>query len=136
MAPHSKSWAHQKAIRWFALVWASAVYGALLALPIYDEIRETRSSTGLRSVHTGHTTLLDVNGPRVYLILAVPVAAALLTLLPWPPRLQRLSTLLGALLASAFVLLGLASVGLFFLPSAAALVVAAAVAESPSRPAI
>jgi hypothetical protein len=71
-----------------------------------------------------------------YLILAVPVAAALLTLLPWPPRLQRLSTLLGALLAGAFVLLGLASVGLFFLPSAAALIVAAAVAESPSRPAI
>ena len=118
---------------WLVLYWAGF---ALLALPTYGEIRETRSSTGPRSVNTGHATLLDVNGPRVYLILAVPVAAALLTLLPWPPRLQRLSTLLGALLAGAFVLLGLASVGLFFLPSAAALIVAAAVAESPSRPAI
>jgi hypothetical protein len=77
-----------------------------------------------------------MNGPRVYWILAVPVVAAFLTVLPWAPPVRRIAVLAAAGLTSVFVLLGLASVGLFFLPTAAALVTAAGAGRRLSRPAI
>ena len=137
MAPNrGRGATRERVLRWFALAWAGAAYVALLWLPTYGEIRETISPTGVHTVSRGSATLLAVNGPRVYGILAVPVLAALLSILPWPGRIRRASVITAAVLASAFVALGMASVGLFFLPSAVALVVAARAAEQAARPAI
>jgi hypothetical protein len=120
-------------LRWFALVWASAGYVALLWLPAYSQARDTISPAGVHTITRGRTTLGAVNGPKVYRILAVPVIAALLPVLPWPRRFRRGSLIVGAVLETAFVALGLASVGLFFFPSALALGVAAILARNPNE---
>jgi hypothetical protein len=83
----------------------------------------------------GHATLAAVNGPRVYLLLAVPLLASALPALPWPARLLRPAAIAGAAIAAAFVVIGLASVGLFFVPSAAALIALAVAPQPSSRPA-
>src|SRR6266571_5160219 len=92
-------------LRWFAVLWAGGAYLALLRLPMYGELRETVRSDGTRTVRTGHATLPAVNGPRIYLIILIPVLAALLTVLPWPARFRRGVDLVGGAIASAFVIL-------------------------------
>ena len=137
MAPNPKRAAtRERFLRWFAIVWAIGAYVVLLWVPIYGGMRETSSSDGVHTVTRSSATLVAVNGARVYWILAVPVMAAVLTNFSWPRRMHRAAIVVGAVLASAFVVLGLASVGLFFFPSAVALIVAAAVGPSRSRPGI
>jgi hypothetical protein len=76
----------------------------------------------------------EVNGSRVELILAVPVLAALITLLPWPVRLQGVARVVGACVSGVFAFVASASVGTFFLPSALVLVLAALPIGWASRP--
>jgi hypothetical protein len=107
----------------------------LVWLPTYSQVSDTISTDG-SEIHTaGRATLVAVNGPRVYSILAVPVLAAALVVLPWPANLRRPIAIVGAVIATAFVGLGMASVGLFFLPTAVALIALATAAEPSSRPA-
>ena len=125
----------RKALRWFALAWAGAVYIALLWLPLYRQVSETKTSDGSSTRTTGTATLAAVNGPRTYLLLAVPVLAAVVAVLPWRGRGRRAADLTAAAFAVAFVLLGLMTVGAFFLPAAAALVASTAGAGAvASRP--
>jgi hypothetical protein len=121
-------------LRWFPLAWAAAVYGVLLWIPTYSSERVSQTSGGVAVRTTGHATLAAVNGAKVYLILAVPVIAAALGALAWPVRLRRPAAIAGAVIASGFVILGMASVGLFFTPSALGLVALASVADPSSRP--
>jgi len=121
-------------LRWFPLTWATGAYVVLLWIPTYSSARASQTSGGVAIRTTGHATLAAVNGAKVYLILAVPVIAAALGALPWPARLRRPAAIAGAVIASGFVILGMASVGLFFTPSALGLVALAAVAEPLSRP--
>jgi hypothetical protein len=102
----------------------------LLGLPVYGQQRETVGSDGTRMFTTSNATLAAVNGPHVYVIVGVPLLAALLTVLPWPAKFRRPADLIGAGIISAFVIVGLATVGVFFLPSAAALFGAAAAERS------
>lgn len=88
-----------------------------------------------RDSTTGRATLAAVNGPRVYLILALPVVAAALAALPWPARFRQPPAVTGAVITGAFVALGMASVGMFFLPSALGLIALARAADPSSRPA-
>jgi hypothetical protein len=107
--------------RWFAAGWAIAVFVGLLALPLYS-VATTTSGTERR----GSASLVSVNGPRVLFLVAVPVLASLLAVIPVPRRAQRPFTIAAAAITCAFALLGAASVGLFFAPSAVALILAAA----------
>jgi uncharacterized membrane protein len=68
----------------------------------------------------GHETLAGVNGPRVYVVLAIPVIMASLPLLVR----SKAARLLSALLLTGFVVVGLASVGLFYVPSAISMILA------------
>jgi hypothetical protein len=106
--------------RWFAAGWAIAVFVGLLALPLYS-VATTTSGTELR----GSASLVSVNGPRVLFLVAVPVLASLLAVIP-VPRAQRPFTIAAAAITCVVALLGAASVGLFFAPSAVALILAAA----------
>jgi len=81
----------------------------------------------------GHATLGAVNGAGVYLTIAVPVLASALAVLPWPAGLRRPADIVGATIATAFVVLGMASVGMFFAPSALGLIVLATAARPSSR---
>jgi len=93
----------------------------LLTLPVYSVLRDAETAAGAEFRHAGRATLAAVNGSGVYLLLAIPLVAAALPVLPWPARLQRSATIVGAAIVCAFVVLGMASVGLFFLPCPLAL---------------
>src|SRR5688572_18752543 len=108
----------QRLLRWFPVAWAAGAYLVLLRLPMYGWARSTQTVGGAEIRSAGRATLAAVNGRVVYLTLAIPVLAAALAALPWPARLRRRAAICGAVIASAFVLLGLMSVGPFFLPSA------------------
>ena len=92
---------------------AVAVSGLFLVLPIYYAW-----SSELPSV--GHATLLQINGPGALIALAIPVLVALVpVILPkWWVRIAA-----GVVLA-AFVGVGGFSIGLFYAPSAAIMLIA------------
>jgi hypothetical protein len=122
----------QRFLRWFPVAWAAGAYVVLLRLPAYATATNTTTAGGPEVRTTGHATLVEANGPRVYLILAVPVLVSLLAALPWPAGLRRPVVVGAALLSSAFVVLGMASVGLFFLPSAVGLIALAVAGPRPA----
>ena len=68
-------------------------------------------------------------------MLAGPLLAALLTLFPWPAIMRRRMDLVGMAFAAVFVVLGLASIGILFLPTPAALFLSAENTAQRSRPA-
>jgi hypothetical protein len=106
-----------------------------LRLPNARIIRRAFNADGSMASGAGHATLAVVNGPRVYVLLSAPLLASGLRALRWPPRLLRPGAMVGAAIAAAFVGIGLASVGLFFVPSAAALIALAVARQPSSRPA-
>ena len=122
-------------LRWFPVTWAVGVYAAMLWLPTYSWEGDTMTSSGTEVRTSGHATLAAVNGSRVYLSLAVPVVVAALAALPWPARFRQPVAVAGAVIVGAFVVLGAASVGLFFLPSAVGLIALAQSVESAPQPA-
>jgi hypothetical protein len=122
-------------LRWFPVAWAAGVYVVLLRLPVYTQMSDTMDANGSETLSTSHATLAAVNGPRVYLLLAVPVLASALAALPWPPKLRQPADIIGTVIASAFVVLSLPSVGMFFIPSAVALFGLVAEATRASPPA-
>jgi len=123
----------QRFARWFALAWAVGAWLLVPRLPGYSGIRTTTAADGMRATTAARATFAEVNGPEIYLTLAVPVLAALLALLPWPQRLRRAAQVAAAAVAVAYVLLGLMTVGIVYLPLALALVVAALRPDATSR---
>lgn len=123
----------QRLARWFALAWAVGAWLLIPRLPGYSGVRTTIAGDGTRAVAAGRATFAEVNGPEIYLTLAVPVLAALLALLPWPWRIRHAAQVAAAAVAVAYVLLGLMTVGVVYLPVALALIVAAQRPEPASR---
>jgi len=64
--------------------------------------------------HVQRTTLAEVNGPGSYLLLAIPVIVAGMPLL----FRSRAVRILSAVLLMGWVVIGVASIGLFYIPSA------------------
>jgi hypothetical protein len=101
---------------------AVAVSGLLLVLPTYSGWSSESPSV------QQHATLLQVNGPRALIALAIPVLIALVPVL-LPKRWVRL---LAALVLAAFVVVGGFSIGLFYAPSAFVMLMAGLV-SAPAR---
>ena len=72
-------------------------------------------------VHPVHATLAEVNGPGTYFLLTIPVAVAGLPLLVR----SRAVRILSAVLITGWVVIGAASIGLFYVPSAVMMVCSA-----------
>jgi len=94
---------------------------ALSVIPVYA------SSTGKRS------TLVDVNGPAILLVLLVPVLLAASPLLARGGKRQALWTASCGTLLAGFCALGGFTVGSYYLPAAALLLAAAAVTLGARR---
>jgi hypothetical protein len=101
------------------VAFALAIAGALLMLllPMYaSETSSGGSGSPNGPVVTEQLTLLAVNGPAIFVPLLIPVLLTGLPLLvrgkPW----RGLSVAATVLLA-VFALIGLASIGLFYLPA-------------------
>jgi len=92
-----------------------------LILPLYRGQTTIQRSGEPSVLQVRRETLPSVNGPMVYYRLAIPVIVAGLPLLL---RFRVVRIICAALLA-AWVVLGAASIGIFYLPSAIAMVLAA-----------
>jgi hypothetical protein len=92
-----------------------------LTLPMYRGQNNLERTGEAGTVEVRHETLSDVNGPMIRYILAIPVIIA------GVPVLLRLRTvrIISAVLLTGWVVVGAASVGLFYLPSAIAMILAA-----------
>lgn len=113
---------------------AILVFGLSLFVPVYSGISgggiTVMPGSGVPapkgiSEHRFRATLGEVNGAKVFLLLAIPVFVAGLPLLF---RLRGVR-MLSAVLLFGFVIIGAASIGLFYIPSAIAMAWSA-VAES------
>ncbi len=81
-------------------------------------------SRSVESVTRDGPTLLEQEGPSVLIVLAVPVALGLVGAWPWSARRARRARATAGVILLVGVLLGLASVGLPYLPAAVLLLVA------------
>jgi hypothetical protein len=130
-------------LRWNLVALALTIIPIGLAvLPIGSQT-ETSSSgasggpdgtvSSIDTTTVSHPSLLTAEGPSVLLVLAVPVAITTVPLL-WRQRRGQVG--IGAAVAlGLFVILGILTIGLFYLPALVALVVstAAGFKSSPSR---
>jgi hypothetical protein len=101
----------------FTLAVAAAI--SLLVLPIY---------TGFDGSRTTGATVLQVNGLWTFISLLFPVITAMATLI-FPTRGVRI---FAAILMCAFTLLSAFTLGLFYLPAAGVMLIAACI--TPKHP--
>jgi hypothetical protein len=112
---------------WVALaaVLLTAAAGLLLAFyPAYQGASTSVSSSGVVTSSTDSATLVEENGTWVLVLLCVPVALAAAGLLG-ALRGRRVVVWVAAGVLLGFGVLGGFSIGLFYLPAAAALLLAA-----------
>lgn len=117
--------------RWLqivALVLVLAAAAALLVLPMYESV--TTGSDGSEVDST--QTLLEVNGPWLLVLLAIPVALAAMPLFAYG-RIWAVLSIVSACLLWACVILGGLTIGVFFVPGALLAVIAACVPVRSTR---
>jgi hypothetical protein len=120
---------------WAALAAVLLAVGVGLWLafsPSYQGTSETVSSSGAVTSTSGSATLIAVNGSWVIFLLCVPVILAALGLLG-AVRGQRVLVWVSTAVLLGFVVLGGFSIGLFYFPSALALLLAGALTEARER---
>jgi hypothetical protein len=108
---------------------AVGAFVVLLVVPLYASVSTTFASEGGGQLRRDSLTLLEVEGPRVVPLLAVPVLVASVPVLV-RGRANRAARVLSAVVLLFLTVLAAASVGIFFLPSAAVMVAAAARSSS------
>ncbi len=102
----------------FGLAIAAALF--LLVWPVYS---------GFDGERPTHSTLMHVNGPWVIVPVMFPV---LVVLVPLVVR-RKWSRIVAAIVIGAFVLISGFSIGMFYLPAAIAMLLAACMEDSPPR---
>ena len=122
----------------FALVWSLLlVVGAFLA-PVYSTSSQSASAdsttgvTTTTAVTTGSATLVGVNGYGVLVVVTIPLVATLFVAIALARGRRRIGWVVTSVLALLNVL-ALLSVGIFFVPTTVALIVACASAPRPLR---
>ena len=102
------------------LAWALAAGAVVLVVPLGTSVSMDSSGTSTRSSYT----LLEEEGPGLLVVLAIPVVLALAGVIGAATQRAWL-TIGGAGVLLVGVLLAAASIGLFFVPAAIALLLAA-----------
>lgn len=108
-------WTDVDAQTWRALTFgtAAATGAALAFAPIVSTSSCSATSTGISSCTSSQESLVANEGATVVLVLVLP---ALMALVPVVARTRR-STVLAAALLTVATMLGLASIGIFFIPT-------------------
>jgi len=110
------------ALAWAAVAWTVAMALVLLVAP--TGTRVSVASNGSQTVTaTSHPTLLETEGAGVVVVLLVPVVVALAGAAGRGAAARQRRIVAGSVLTAA-CLLGAASIGVFFVPAAAALLAA------------
>jgi hypothetical protein len=107
-----------------AVLLAAAASLTLLGLPVYSVSSHWTGQGGSGSSDDS-VTLLEANGVGVLRLLLFPLALALIPLLVPGARGQRVATWASTAILVVFVILSGLSIGLFYVPSALAMVWAA-----------
>jgi hypothetical protein len=125
-----------------AAAWAVGIVVAVLTVPLYSggSISGTTSATGDRTFTTtitsSHATLVQVNGPRILIPIAVPVLAVALVAAALSHRRRAGKAGPGLVATTVLLLLGagtlvaMLSIGVFVLPVDALLLAACLRASS------
>jgi hypothetical protein len=111
-----------RTLAWAAVAWTVLVGLALLVVPTGTSVAVASNGSEVVTT-TSHETLLETEGPSVIAVLLVPVAVALAGALGRGRRDRRRRIVAGSVLA-VFCVLGAMSLGVFYVPAAAALLVA------------
>ena len=116
-----------------AVVWTLLVLVWLSFVPVYSTSSSGESSDGTTISTTGEETLLEHEGAGAVVVLLAPVAVAFVGLVGAAFRVRPL-TAAAAVIAVGLCVLGMASIGIFYVPAALLLVVAAS--RAAARPAM
>jgi hypothetical protein len=112
-----------------AFVLALTASLLLLVIPVYSSVGGSAVLDGSGETQTkikrSKTTLLEENGPGVLVVLSVPVLITMIPLLPRRNARRRPWRLASAMLLTVLCILTGFSIGLFYLPAAVALWIAA-----------
>ena len=103
-----------------ALVWVIAVVVMFAVVPVEGEVSAASSGGPAVVTHTS-STLLETEGTSVLVVLALPAVPAIVAL----ARRRRTTTLVAAWVTTVFCLLGSMTIGLFYVPAAVLLFLAA-----------
>jgi hypothetical protein len=123
---------------WLAPAWAAAASAYLLLGPTITSVSSsvTLGPDGATSrsaaLHTS-TSLLAAQGASAVLPLLIPVLLAALPLLGRSSTARRVLGVIAALLLAVFCVLGILSIGLFYVPSVAVLLVVLALEATSSE---
>lgn len=113
-----------QANRWTVIAFLAAVLGALIVVfaPLYTGCTSRSGGTEV----CGHASAYTVNGSWIFVVVSVPVLVALIPVLVR----RRWARIVSVVLLWLGCLVGLLSVGIFFVPAALLMTIAAA--RSPS----
>ena len=114
----------RKAVISFLLAVLASVLS--FTLPLYRGQAGLQRSGEPITVQVWHATLSSVNGPSIYYILAIPVIIAGVPIL----LRYRTARIISAVLLTGYLVIGAASIGVFYLPSAIMMLLAAS--EKPT----
>lgn len=119
--PRPRPWSDRttRLLAWAAVAWTVALGLALLRVPTGTSVAVASNGSEVVTT-TSHETLLEHEGASVILLVLVPVAVALAGALGRGPTVRRRRIAAGSLLAVACVL-GATTLGIFYVPAAAAL---------------
>ena len=112
-------WNAKRVAQLIALLFTAVAAIAVLFVPSYTTA--TSDSDGNETI--GSSTVWEVNGPVFLLVIAIPIAIAILPLLVRGPAWPVVSVL-AAVLLGLFALLGSFTIGFSFIPPVAAQLVA------------
>jgi hypothetical protein len=115
----------KRLLQWLTLVLTVAASMLLAFLPVYSGATSDSNGTSTET----SATLVQVNGPSVMVLLAIPIAISLLPLFARGRAWQPLSITAAILLGFA-AFLGILSIGIFFVP---AMIVEVAAAFLPTH---
>jgi hypothetical protein len=126
----SRRWQTAVRLALAGLAWSAGLVVVALLAPVYS----TASTSETDGVTLTHSTLVQVNGARALVLMAIPALAALVVL--WALRVRHAGARWGGPVAWAAVsvlgaeaLIGILSIGVFILP--AVILLGAAVRMAP-----
>ena len=122
---------HARAQRWNLIAVATALVTALGAALLPLSTSSSIDSNGIET--SARVSLLSSEGPIVLIVVAIPVLLVAFPLLLRGPLATYSSRVVVVVVLGALVIVGAASIGLFFAPTAMAMVMSLS-AESTSRP--
>lgn len=126
----------ERTLVFVALAWALGVTVYLVRAPAYEGVEAFRDAgMAVEQAKVVRRTLLEVDGPGVLVPLLIPVILSALPLVRLASASRRCLAVISAVLLLGFVVVGVLSVGLFYAPSAMAMLVAAALSIVGRRPA-